>query len=269
MSRMMNKLITIRQLKDFGLDTKGANIYLSLLSRGPQTSLELSRQTGYNRTSIYRYLEELKKIGVVEEIVDENRKLAAAFSPGQLKLLVSKKEAEVDQLKSTLPPLIEELSRFEHNSPSPTEILYFRGKSGMEQMIWNLLKIPRNGEFTGQSYLPWNDLVGQKFADKVRQELMLNNIKSRELTNNPGPFDYVYEELYDTHLWVERYISPKILDIKFESFIYNDVYAFFHYHKGEIFGVEIHNQENTNYQNQLFGIVWKMAEPVKKPISKS
>ncbi|KKT77658.1 MAG: hypothetical protein UW86_C0003G0026 [Microgenomates group bacterium GW2011_GWA1_Microgenomates_45_10] len=265
MSEMMNRLMLIKQLKAFGMDNKGAQIYLTLLQKGPTTSLEISRLTSYNRTSVYRYLEELKKLGVVEEIIDEHRTLAKASSAEQLKLLVAQKEAEVDQLKHTLPMLAEELSRLENDAGSPTKVLFYRGKNGIQQLLWNSLKIPKGGEMVGLSYRPWNDIVGREFSDKLRVELRIKEINDREVTNTPGPFDYVHDEMFEDFTWRERYLPSSILEIRHETLIYNDVFALFHYHNGELFGVEIHNAEIAKTQKQLFEILWKKAKVIKPP----
>ena len=67
---MMNKEDLKDKLKLFGIEEKPILIYLTLLNKGLLTPLELSRETQLNRTSVYRYLEELKNLGLVEEVLD-------------------------------------------------------------------------------------------------------------------------------------------------------------------------------------------------------
>lgn len=260
---MVNRPTLVKQLRDFGLDNKSAQIYLTLLTKGPTTPLELSRATGYNRTSVYRYLEELKKMGVAEEIIDEHRTLSQTCSPEQLKLLISQKEAAVDQLKNELPTLAEELSRLQNSAGSPTDVRFYRGKGGLQQLLWNLLKIPRDGEFIGHGYLNWNEVVGKPFAEKLRLGLIQNSTHSREVTNTVGLENFTSVPIYKNNLWQERFVSPKTIEIKHDTYIYNDVFAFAHFHNGELFGVEIHNPEIARTQKQLFEILWKIAEKPK------
>ncbi|MBI5452275.1 hypothetical protein HY945_02345 [Candidatus Gottesmanbacteria bacterium] len=41
--------------------------------------------------------------------------------------------------------------------------------------------------------------------------------------------------------------------------IYNEIVSIYHWHEGEIFGVEIYNEKVANMQRQLFEMVWRMA----------
>ena len=59
-------------------------------------------------------------------------------------------------------------------------------------------------------------------------------------------------------------MSPKLLTMKFEVLIYNDVYAMYQYGRGEEFCVEIYNPELATMQKQLFDYVWQTAQPMKK-----
>ena len=42
--------------------------------------------------------------------------------------------------------------------------------------------------------------------------------------------------------------------------VYNDVVAFYSWHKGEIFGVEIQNQDIAQLQKQVFELLWYQAK---------
>ena len=97
---MVNNQVIIKKLEDFGLSQRQANIYCSLLEKGVLSPLQLSRITNVNRTTLYREMEQLQKMGLVEEIVEEHATKYSAASPQTLELLIAKKETEIINLKN-------------------------------------------------------------------------------------------------------------------------------------------------------------------------
>jgi sugar-specific transcriptional regulator TrmB len=255
---MMNTTLG-RNLKSFGLDSKQISIYLTLLRRGRLTNLEIARHSGINRTTVYRFLETLKEIGLVEEVIDENTTYAQAVDPSQLQLIIKQKEAEIIHLKTVLPTIISELSVLEDKVIPSTKVVYFRGIKGLQQLLWNTLKA--KGEQVGFGYLNWNDGVGQAFAEKLREEYVIRKVHLREILNEVDEKgEYTSVNQYFNNYYQHRMIPKEKLEIKHDTYIYNDVFAFYHIYKGELFGVEIHNAEIAKTQKQMFEILWEQSQ---------
>ncbi|OGD62759.1 hypothetical protein A2160_04815 [Candidatus Beckwithbacteria bacterium RBG_13_42_9] len=260
---MVNNQKLTDQLRLFDIDDKGSQIYLLLLQKGVLTPLELSRLSGLNRTSIYRYLEELKNLGLVEEVLDQSTTKARACEPEKLKLLLTQKEAALDKIKQALPDLIDQLSGIEDNTGSATKVVYFRGQSGLKQILWNTLKAKTG--VVGYGYLTWNEGVGQEFAEKLRHEYVKRGIFSREISNDAdSQKSYTKEKVYLEKYYQARQLPKAILEINHDTYIYNDVFAFYHIYQEELFGVEIHNSEIAKTQKQIFEILWKIAKKGKE-----
>lgn len=246
-----------------GLTDNQAEIYLALLKQGLASLLDLSRRSSINRTTIYRVFEDLKKLNLVEKIVDARGIKVKAIAPEKLSLLLTAKEAELTNLKSNLSDLISDLSAIKDQPAPSTQIVYFRGQSGLEQLLWNILKA--KGESVGYGYADWNQSVGREFAEKLRAERVKRKILDREIqnTNQAGPISSWtqvknYEQVYQC-----RFLPRKIIDIKHDTYIYNDVFAFYYFIKNELFGLEIHNPEIAKTQKQIFEVLWKLAKPLK------
>ena len=255
---MMNNKLDIL-LKNFGLNSKQILLYLTLLKRGRLTNLEIARNSGINRTTVYRYLEELKEIGLVEEVLDEHTTYAQAVDPTRLQLIIEQKEADLNKLKLSLPLLINELSVLKETEIPSTKVVYFPGKKGLQQLLWNTLKSKE--EKVGLGYLNWNDGVGIEFAEKLREEYAIRKIYAKEISNDfdtDVPYTYIKEYLEKYYQY--RVIPREKLEIKHDTYIYNDVFAFYHIYKGELFGVEIHNAEIAKTQKQMFDILWDQAQ---------
>jgi len=257
----MNKSDLTKQLNLLGLDDKEAQIYLTLIKHVELTPLELSRLTQINRSTIYRILDRLKELGLVEEILDQHRIKAKAVSPENLKLLIARKEAKVKELKDKLPEIVSQLSAIKDRPSSSTKVVYFRGKKGLQQMLWNVLKT--KSEFVGYGYGDWNKGVGKEFADKLRQERVKRKVYSREIQNPGSAEEMNFTQVKGYFKVYKLGVIPKsVLEINHDTYIYNDVFAFYNYYKGELFGIEIHNKEITKTQRQIFEVLWKMTKKV-------
>lgn len=261
---MMNKMNIKQKLNLLGLSDKQAEIYLLLLKQGIISILKLSRRSTINRTTIYRTVEDLKKLNLVEEVVDDHGSKIKAVKPENLQLLLTQKETELDQLKNNLPDLISDLSAIKDQPSLSTQLIYFRGLSGLKQLLWNILKA--KGESVGYGYADWNQSVGQEFAEKLRQERVSRKIYDREIqnTNQTAPINsWTKIKDYD-QVYQARFIPKSVIDIKHDTYIYNDVFAFFNFYQDELFGIEIHNAEIAKTQKQIFEVLWKMGKKINR-----
>lgn len=261
---MMNINIVSEGLKMLGLDEKEVKIYLALIKAGLSTPLELSRATDLNRTTIYRVLELLKKYNLAEEVIDQFSTKVKATDPEKLKSIIARKQAELDRLRSTIPGLITQLNETKNQSFSPTRVIYYRGKSGLQQLLWNTLEAAGKTEVVGYGYLNWNDGVGKSFAEKLREEYIIRKVYSKEIENTVDEKRTYTEVAGYNQFYQARYLPKSKLAINHDSYIYNDVFAFYHIFKDEYFGVEVHNPEIAKTQRQIFNLLWRLA---KKPNS--
>jgi len=223
---MMNNNTIIELLKNFDLNSKEGEIYLTLLQKGILSPLQLSRATLLNRTTIYRILQ---------------------------------KESEIDKLKQTLPELKAQLTAIQGLASPETKVLYYRGQDGLKQLLWNTLNA--ENEIIGYGYMNWNDVVGKEFAEKLRQEVVLRKRYSREIQNSNSidPLKtYTSVPSYDKYYSGKKIPKEKIA-IKHDTYIYNNVFAFSHFIKEEFFGIEIYNAEIVLTQRQIFEILWAIA----------
>lgn len=252
---MMNSLL-IKVIRQLGLSDKHAIVYESLMKRSNTTPVILAHETKLNRSSLYRYLEELRGKGLVELVLGDKSSSFRANPEGLSQYLASE-ESRVESLKRAIPSLVTELSKYKVTGGS--EVKYYQGVEGLKQMLWNV--VANGQEYAGLGYENWNTSVGKAYARKLRSKNMENGAMSREITNCPDDnFEYTslgksYDNVYE-----HRRIDPKILEIKHDTYIYGDVFAYYYHLQGENFGVEIHNAEIARTERQMFEILWGMAK---------
>jgi sugar-specific transcriptional regulator TrmB len=247
-------------LSSLGLDQFEAQLYLTLIKKGILTTLELARETKIDRSKVYRRLEHLKNLGVIEEVVDENRVCARAVGFDRLEQLVKSKEDEVGEMKKNFQELKLFLSAHVGENDPSTKVLFYRGKEGIRQMVWNVLRAHK--EVVGYSYRPISELIGVKFLEKWTREFEQRGLLFRDLYSEehlkkkelPKAWDFSPKHFNG------RFIPSRILDIDHQVDIYNDVVAYYNWYEGEVFGVEIYNKKIARMQKQIFEILWRFGK---------
>lgn len=243
-----------------GLNQAETRVFLTLAKNGEMTVLQLSRLTDVPRTNLYRLLEKLKSQSLVTEIIDNFKTKIKPVSFEIIKLLVNKKSQELEDLRKILPQMSalfpQNLSIYQPD----TKVMFYRGREGTRQMLWNMLKT--EDEFRGYSYSTPVETVGKKFAVEWALEFNRKYIKARDLYSDSYQRSikkHPYPKFIKWPSWESKYIPPGIINVDHQIDIYNNVVAYYDWHGAEIYGVEIYNQKVANLQKQIFDVMWKMG----------
>ncbi len=252
------QLKVVRYLKHLGLDAEQADVYLYLLQHGPSTVLALSRGLKTGRTKLYPLLEDLaaKQLVAIHE-----RHYGTSYEaqpPETLDFLVTEKERKAENLRGNLPAVTHALKALQLQAPTTSKVVEYHGTDGLKQMNYNLTKA--DGEFRVYELAGLDKHLGNHFANKLRQIYRDKNLKTYDLTNNPNRAN---EPGVDLPLSQARYISPKVFNIQFETYTYNNCVSLLSYEADDIFGVEIYNDKLAAQQKQLFDLIWSQAKIIK------
>jgi hypothetical protein len=172
-----------------------------------------------------------------------------------LEFLVSEHERKADAMRATLPSAVHALQTIQQISPTTSKIVEYKGIDGLKQMNWNLTKA--ENEYRVFELAGLDKHLGKHFAAKMRARDQAKGLKTYDLTNNP---ERHLEPGIETKNNLTRYIDPKVFNIQFESFIYNNCVALLNYERDDIFGVEIYNSKLAAQQKQIFDLLWSQAK---------
>lgn len=253
-------------LTELGLTTEQIKIYLTLLKHKELTALELSRASGINRTCVYRLLEKMTKMGLIEEMVDQYRKKSRAVGIDGLERLVKEQQERTKKISLLLPEVTSFLSGKAGLREENTKVLFYRGFEGIRQIVWNVLKT--QGEDLGYTYIDVDEALGRELAEDWRREVVKRKIHFRDITSNYQVFEHSKDTKVPGFLELcqTRYISPDKLTIDHQVDIYNDVISLYSWKEGDVFGVEIYNPTIVRLQKQIFNLLWENAQ--KKSFAK-
>ena len=128
------------EIRKLGLDKKEAETYLLLLEKGPQTVLEVSKQMGISRPTVYRVLERLSEMELVFLEKQEKKNRFAASSPdGFLRILRIRRRRAEEQEREFLRIVSLLQSRY-HLLSNKNEVKFFDKKILLEDFSSTLGK---------------------------------------------------------------------------------------------------------------------------------
>src|SRR5208282_2517584 len=88
--------------KQLGIDSKATDVYLTLVAHGPLSISELSRNSGVERTHIYRLVDKLAELNLIEIEKEFKRSIVKPAPITNLHILLSKKEQDLKYLQEKL-----------------------------------------------------------------------------------------------------------------------------------------------------------------------
>ncbi len=239
---------------DLTVDQSQVFTYLHAL--GPTSVLSLSKALSTGRTRLYPILESLARQQLI--IIHERHygTTYEAASPQALEFLVHEREVQAEHLRDELFDVQNALRQLSGQVTKGSRVAEYRGVDGLKQINFNLTKAV--GEFCvfEVAHLDEHEGMSESFANRLRETWLEKKIVSRDLTNNPSW--QRHSPTQPAYVNVQRgcYIQPSVFEISLETFVYNNCVAYLHYEEGQIFGVEVYNENLANQQKQLFELVW-------------
>lgn len=255
----MNKNELREYLQKLGLGTQVATIYMDLLEHGEGTPLSISRRTGVNRTKVYREIEEMAGLKLITQEVGDNTTKISPAPIERIEEILKQKQQGVAELSKNWSEATNLLSQLQAREQAETKVKYYKGKAGIEQMVWNILKA--KNEIVGYTFRDLSHFVGAKFMDSFVEEFKRRNLRMRDIHGD----EYLSSQPIDNN-WAgkidSRYLPREILSIPHQMDIYDDVVTFYSWNEGEVWGTEIYNPKVAEMQRQLFELAWEKTEKI-------
>jgi sugar-specific transcriptional regulator TrmB len=262
MQEIFNQKTIMELLAKIGLTVSEIEVYLHLLSHGAKSIARFTRESDFTKTQLERILEKLLKVGLVNYRHVTKGQVFEASSVDHIEVLLKQKESEIELFKKSFPELIKSLSFLAHEEINMSKVVTYSGKEGFEQITRNTVNTQGIFRIFEVSYLAQESDFN--FGEEIRRTFVKNNIQIHQLTNESVmPFDTAVKDILKPHYWQLRYISPSLLEMKYEMAIYNNVFCMYYFDKTDFFGVEIYNEKLAKVQRQIYDFMWESAQPMK------
>lgn len=235
-----------KTLVDFGLSTREASLYLSLLGLGSASMVEIARGTGTRRTTLYPRVLRLLKKGIIRTEVFGRRKRYAAITPDEL---YSLHRARLERVRDLLP----NLNALLRKQQPGTRVHAFDGREQVIAVYEDFIHQRRGGTLLGfiairetQRALP--DFMATFINRRIRRRIhmraiMLDTPESQERKRRDA------EELRETRL-----ISAERWPFTGDVYIYGDRVAIVS--PTELRAVRIESLEIARTLRAFFELAW-------------
>lgn len=118
----------VKLLKPLGLSEKEAQVYLALLKLGEGSVMEIAKEAGLKRPTVYVILEELRMKEAILKAPQSKRTIYIAKSPSEI---YRNHSGQIEDLFHALPTL-----NAMHKKDDRANILYFEGVKGVEESLY-------------------------------------------------------------------------------------------------------------------------------------
>lgn len=250
-------------LIEAGLSEEQALVYGHLLDRGPQRASALSKWLGIKRGLVYKVLEQLGAMNLVEK--KGGAGTVALFSPlhpSHLLEMIESRAKSILLTKETLTYSLGSLaSKFNLLSGKPN-VQFYEGKEGVRSVLWDTLNakeiIYTFADIEAiTKYIPKiNDEYSELREKKniVKKALLLDTIKARELINE-----------YHTKVTEIKFISPKIQEFQTVIQIYDNKISYITLKDDAMIGIIIEDPYIYDTHRKIFEYLWEITKTPQDP----
>jgi len=251
----------IEFVQKMGFSAEAARVYQALVLRGAMSLSELSRESGVERTRLYRQVPEWVTQGLLQELLAYKSRRYAAVEPTTLADKLREQKKQIAELELQIPEIEQMASKA--MGQQKTKVKYYRGVEGIKQILWNESKA--RSEVVGYTYRNLVEGVGKDFFEEYARELEKNKVKMRDLRADAFMESTKSEGFVKRHIedsgW--RYLPDSTMNLTHNLDVYDDVVAMYYWDDNDIWGVEIQNARMAEMQRSIFETLWGTAKKVE------
>jgi sugar-specific transcriptional regulator TrmB len=246
-------------LAEFELSDREVAIYITLLQTGPNTIMNLARETGIKRSTTHNNVEELIKKGLVSQTNYGERRMVVAESPDKLQFLLDQKKFKVQKLEKNLPSVIDQINSMvpESDARNEVEVKYYDGNSGIELIY--------------EEALSAKELRSYANVEKILEAFPDNESKFTEYhaKNSELKLWEIVEDSKASRKYAEKFAEKKRYNYKFTTnaialsaidvLIYDGKVGIINIKDG-LTGIVITNEEYYENSKAIFDFIWSILE---------
>lgn len=250
----------LRLLKGLGLNEVQAKLYLTSLTHGLLSALELSRLTGINRQQIYEAAEGLVALGLYDITRKQRRKYVPA-DPAKLLKLGRQRAAELESFISGLTAAVPDFEALAVPKKRKVVVKYYEGIEKLRQAYENELEVSKQTEvlsFTG-SIEDTFKFFSDAYWDTWNKKFVTYGSKSRMLVHNSKAAreTATHDRTYRRET---RYLD--LFPIKVNIDVFNDVVLVVSFY--DELALWIESPILAQAYRIMFNTFWELAKPYEK-----
>lgn len=246
-------------LIELGLQDKEPEVYLVLLKTpGAQPASIIATRANLNRTTVYKALIKLSKMGLVTKTQHQGITCFFAENPDEhLENLLKNKRKHLDMVNENLLGILPKIQGMQRQELHKPRMKYYEGVEGIMRVYQDTL-------IEGRPIYAFENV--DHMADGIKKFIFNEYIPKRVAENI---FAYVivpeskvnadFKKLDKKSLRETRIIKKIAFPMKIEINIYGEKTAFFSYKEEEMFGVILDSQDIAKSMKAIFNLCWEFS----------
>lgn len=246
-------------LKGLGLSEKESEVYLQLIkSSGIQPASIIAQKLELNRTTVYKILLKLSKIGLATKTMKHGIICFLAEDPDKnMEKLLIKQKNKLDLVSSLFIEAIPEIKSMLKEELLTPKVRYYEGLEGVKRVYEDTLiekEVIYAFENVEHMALEIQDFLWREYVPKRTEKGIFAYVITPK---NPGNEDFRSKDKKCAR--ETRFIPEKKFPMEIEINVYGKKTAFFSYKHKEMFGVIIESAAIANSMRAIFNFCWNYA----------
>jgi HTH-type transcriptional regulator, sugar sensing transcriptional regulator len=245
-------------LSTFALRESEKDIFFLLVEHGQLKAGQIAKLTGTNRTSVYDYIENLKRKGLLSETKKGEVGIYSASSPEKIRLVLEEQSARLSAATESLVQFQRYYS--DKSKLHKPRLAVYEGQEEVRQMMKDLLLY---NDITVMAYWPIKSILktlGDDFVKEFQKKRLNSNIRLKTI----WPADQVPD--LDKHAFLkpsvdlkrEVRIAPRGVKFNLGYIIYGNTVRFLS-SSSENYGFTINSYEFAEMMKTQFEMAWEQA----------
>lgn len=253
------RLMEPQILTELGLSADEAEIYLSLIELGPQTAIQIGKNTKVKRTYVYKVIQGLIAKGLASQGKQGKTTIFAPLSPDHLLSLAEAKKQKAEASKQALEDILGQLKAKYVSIADKPVVTTYEGINGLKKVYEDMLKegkeifsMLQTSEIEPE-LREWlkNDFVPRRAKLGVPAKVILasGKLSSEFQSRNPQALRTVLE------------VPSELFPFPHEVDVYGEKIAFVHFKKGEpLLAILIYHPAMAETMRIWFDLAWRGAK---------
>lgn len=250
----------IQVLRDLGLTDKEPEIYAELVkTSGVQPASTIARKLGMNRTTVYKTLLKLAKLGLVTKTMQHGITCFLAEDPEKaLEDLLIKRRNQLDDLNKSFTQMLPEIKNMQQHELLMPKMRYYEGAEGVMRVYEDTL-VEGETIYSFENVQSMDPMIKDYLFDSYLPRRIEKEIFAHVITPK-NPENIQFREEDKECMRETRFFSKNQFPIEVEINVYGQKTAFFSYKTEELFAVILESPAIANSMKAIFNLCWKIVK---------
>lgn len=237
--------------ENLGVNERQMQAFLKLLELGVQPVSVIAKHVGVPRTTMYSTLDELKKLGLIEEFEKAGIRYYRCIPVENLRDLLEAKMSKVAYTMELLANKLPSLLSLENKLSVTPKVKFYEGKDAVMKLYEEVLKEKGFYAFFNPQV---DNPVMKIYFDKVEAAIRKGRLRVKEFVTC-GPKGKSYLKKYGTGYHKIK-ILPKDVTFDADNIICENKIYMISYGDAEVSGIEIFSQPLAFAHRVMFEQLW-------------